>query len=147
MAFTGKAQEYLETTIENDGFFPDLSLGVFQNVYRVPVEIAEEKVVEELSTAMLHVNIKLEEQVLDWTTAGNETLESVGQYLIQHYFMAVYNFAKANLLNDVETFTRRDKARQIDEDLDRTLQRLNARYQSSLKRLKGLPPNISAELI
>ena len=38
MSFSGKPTTLVDLTIENDGFWPDLSVAEFQKSYRLPAE-------------------------------------------------------------------------------------------------------------
>ena len=45
MSFSGNPSKYSEQQIENDGFWPDLSLPEFQKAYRLPGEYLVETLV------------------------------------------------------------------------------------------------------
>ena len=48
MSFSGKPTTFVELTIENDGFWPDLSVTEFQKEQRVPAEYLVELLVDTL---------------------------------------------------------------------------------------------------
>lgn len=147
MSFTGKSQEYLDQEIDNIAFFPAVSVGWFQRNYRVPVSLAEEKVVEELTHAINGVNDELEARVEEWKSLGYTDLDKVGTFSTGGYLRAVAYRAKANLLSDIETFTRRKPAKQIDEDFDDVYSNLMAKSRRAIRRLQGKAPNVSVVIL
>ena len=59
MSFSGKPTTFVEQAIENDGFWPDLSVSEFQKGYRLPAEYLVELLGADLTTAMIEVNTDL----------------------------------------------------------------------------------------
>jgi len=151
MAFTGRPQTFLDSTLSNDGFFPILSLGDFQKIYRVPADRAQEAVEHQLKVARNLVNDTLVAEKAAWELDGYATLAAVdlgeNSDLVSYYLDAVYLKAKAELLHDFQTFTRRDQADDIAKDGDGTYQALLANSNRAVRRLKGITTNITAELL
>ena len=54
MSFSGRDDSFNDRTIANDGFFPDVSLGEFQKLHRVPSNIADDAV-ERRADLVTHV--------------------------------------------------------------------------------------------
>lgn len=151
MSFTGRPESFLETTVANNGFFPVLPMREFQETYRVPAELAESAVARQLVIARDYVNDQLSKQQAQWQSQAHASLEAVdiaeGAQLVEWYKDAVFNRAKAHLLTDFETFTRRASAAEISDDADPISQSLLARAKRALRRLRGQKGTITAELL
>ena len=70
MSFSGKPTTFVEQAIENDGFWPDLSLVEFQKGYRLPAEYLVDMLATDLTTAMIEVNHDLAKRKGQWQNAG-----------------------------------------------------------------------------
>lgn len=152
MAFTGRPEEFIDTTVENlDNFYPAFSLGDFQKVYRVPTDRAQEAIEHELNVACIEVNAQLEEQQERWFSAGHTSLAEAATADSEpyefHYLSAVYLSAKAELLDDFENFSRRDTSSTIEQDSDDNYQRLKSQSTKRIKRLLGVKTNITVEIL
>ncbi|WP_299594329.1 head completion/stabilization protein [uncultured Microbulbifer sp.] len=154
MSFTGKTDSYLESTIENNGFFPDLSLGNFQRLYRVPAEYHQEKVEHHLRLAMLDVNSDLFDQQDAWMTDGHATLgavsaETIGgeSVLEEQYRRAVFCRATANLFGEFATIYRREVGDSQAKESESTAQMYRSQADRALRHLQGTKTNITAELL
>lgn len=151
MSFTGRPESFLETTVTNNGFFPALPMREFQETYRVPAELAESAVVRQLVIARDYVNDQLNKQQEQWQSVEHASLEGVdiaeSSRLVDWYKDAVFNRAKAHLLTDFETFTRRASAAEISDDAELLTQSLLARAKRALRRLRGQKGTITAELL
>ena len=60
MPFSGRTEEFLDTEVQNDGFFPNLILGDLQEDYRIPTKYQTDTIVHHLKVAMDEVNQDLE---------------------------------------------------------------------------------------
>lgn len=154
MSFTGRDDAFLDTEITNDGFFPDLVIGDLQKTYRIPASAPEETVTHQLKVAMARVNDELAAFKAAWIEQGYNTLSlaeaspaNAGKKLAELYKMAVYSFAKAELLEDFETFTRRDIADNIANQEQKVWQAVKANGRWAVNSLKGLTKNVSVELL
>lgn len=154
MSFTGKPDSYLDSTLENNGFFPDLSLGDLQRLYRVPAEYAKEKVEHHLRLAMLDTNDDLADRQAAWQAEGHDTLAAVNDetlggnnVLAEHYQRAVFCRATANLLGEFATFTRREIGENQAKESDSTAKMYRAQADRALRYLRGRKTTITAELI
>lgn len=154
MSFTGKTDSYLEITLENNGFFPDLSLGNFQRLYRVPTEYHQEKVEHHLRLAMLDTNEDLFDQQDAWMTDGHATLGAVSaetlggeNVLVEQYRRAVFCRATANLFGEFATVTRREIGENQAKESDSTAKMYRAQADRALRHLQGRKTTITAELI
>ena len=72
MSFSGKPTTFVEQIIENDGFWPDLSVSEFQKGYRLPAEFLGDLLTDALSIAMAEVNDDLTKLKTSWMAARSE---------------------------------------------------------------------------
>lgn len=151
MSFGGRPQEFLDKTITSDAFYPELSLGEFQKLHRVQSNIAGEAVEHQLTVAMGAVNLALQAEQDAWQPAGFNTLAEVDSSdsgnRVTFYKAAIYYRAKAMLLADFQTFSRRDIAEDQAKEGESTKQLLLAESRKALKRVKGLTTTIGVELL
>ncbi|WP_444894920.1 head completion/stabilization protein [Microbulbifer sp. SSSA005] len=154
MSFTGKSETYLETTLENNGFFPDLSLGDLQRLYRVPTEYHQEKVEHHLRLAMLDVNDDLCEQQTAWQSEGHATLAAVSDKTIggnnileEQYRRAVFCKTTATLFQEFATINRREVGENQAKESESTAQQYQAQADRALRSLRGVTTNITVELL
>lgn len=154
MSFTGKPTTFLETTLENNGFFPDVILGDFQRLYRVPAEYQQEKVEHLLRVSMQDVNDELFDQQDAWQTEGHATLaevrsETLGgkNILVEQYQRAVFARATATAFQQFATITRREIGDNQAKESDSTAQLYLAEANRALRHLKGIKTNITVELL
>jgi len=70
MSFSGKPTTLVEQHIDNDGFWPDLSVSEFQKGYRLPGEYLGEMLVADLTTAMVEINTELDRVKIAIQAAG-----------------------------------------------------------------------------
>jgi len=154
MSFTGKPQTFLDTTLQNDGFFPDISLGEFQEFYRVPAEYKQELVEHHTRQAMDDCNEQLLVKKAEWIEQSFLTLESVSDkelggknVKIEQYKRAVYNRAMGLMVLAFATLNRRAEAENLAKESDDTFQHFMAESSRSIRRLLGVTENISVMLL
>lgn len=151
MAFTGKTQSFLDVVVANNGFFPALNLGDLQRIYRVPAELAKETVEHQVKLAINLTNDSLIKQQSTWQAAGHGDLAAVqeaeGKDLNTYYTTAVYCRAKAELLQDFQTFSRRKTAENMAKDGEESYRALLVDSNRAVRRLKGINTNITARLL
>lgn len=117
MSFSGFDDQKIEKTIENDGWFPDLQLSVFQSQYRLPAEYETTMVETHLQIAMARTNQRLAgwkaEHETDYpgsmTDVPSSSLGNTKTTFI-HYQRAVFCLAKSLLLQQFATVDRRSAA-------------------------------------
>lgn len=153
-SFTGRDNSFLTTEISNDGFWPDLSLGELQRIYRVPTSSPVETITHQLTLAMVDVNRQLNDLKIHWQKSGFTTLSEVEDsplYAPQKpttlYKTAVFMWCKAELLEDFETFTRRDIASNIAEQKPEVFAECKANARRAINLLLGRNASLSVELL
>ena len=144
MSFSGNPTKFAERQIENDGFWPDFSLAQFQGAYRLPGEYLVETLVDGLTTAMIEVNQDLARLKARWQAAGVSSVEFADPTVLPErtfhvatYKRAVYCRAKANLLTQFATITRRESAENIGKELPERSETFLAFSQASVRSLQG----------
>ncbi|RBO83429.1 head completion/stabilization protein [Marinomonas aquiplantarum] len=113
MSLNGKADSSAtDTEIENpNGFFPDISVRVFIETYRLPDEYDEAPMVFELNNAIRHVNEELLDFVLILQSVKDaESLAEVNAELVPAYKAAVMGWARSALIKYFETVGRKAAA-------------------------------------
>ncbi|RRV08108.1 head completion/stabilization protein [Pseudomonas sp. v388] len=142
--FGGKPTSLVEQNIENDGFWPDLSVSEFQKGYRLPAEYLQDMLVAELTTAMVEVNTDLAKCKARWQDAGVSSVESADTtvlpertYKVALYKRAVYTRAKATLLTQFATVTRRDVAENTAKELPERGEVFLEFCQQAVRALQG----------
>jgi hypothetical protein len=144
MSFSGKPTTFVEQAIENDGFWPDLSVAEFQKGYRLPAEYLVEMLVTDLTTAMIEVNHDLAKRKSQWQNVGVTTVESADTMVLPErtfhvatYKRAVYCRAKASLLTQFATVTRRESAENTGKELPERGETFLEFSQQAVRSLQG----------
>ena len=144
MGFSGNPTKFVEQQIENDGFWPNLSLAEFQKGYRLPAEYLVDMLVTDLNTAMIEVNHDLAKRKSEWQNVGVTTVESADTTVLPErtfqaatYKRAVYCRAKASLLTQFATVTRRESAENTGKELPERGETFLEFSQQAVRSLQG----------
>ena len=144
MSFSGKPTTFVEQAIKNDGFWPDLSVAEFQKGYRLPAEYLVDMLAAELTTAMTEVNRDLAKRKGQWQNVGVTTVESADTTVLPErtfhvatYKRAVYCRAKASLLTQFATVTRRESAENTGKELPDRGETFLEFSQQAVRSLQG----------
>lgn len=144
MSFSGKPATVVEQTIENNGFWPDLSLAEFQKAYRLPGEYLSEVLVTQLELAMAEVNQDLRKLANSWRSLGITEVATADPLLLEErafkvklYKRAVYCRAKATALTDYATVTRREVAENTGKEAPERADQYLAFSQQAIRALQG----------
>lgn len=144
MSFSGKPTTFVERAIENDGFWPNLSVAEFQKGYRLPAEYLVEMLVTDLTTAMIEVNRDLAKRKGQWQNVGITCVESADPMVLPErtfhaatYKRAVYCRAKASLLTQFATVTRRESAENTGKELPERGETFLEFSQQAVRSLQG----------
>lgn len=144
MSFSGKPTTFVDQAIENDGFWPNLSLSEFQKGYRLPAEYLVDMLATDLTTAMIEVNKDLAKRKTAWQSVGITSVESADPTVLQErtfhaatYKRAVYCRAKASLLTQFATVTRRESAENTGKELPERGETFLEFSQQAVRSLQG----------
>lgn len=153
MSFSGKPTTFVEQEIENDGFWPDLSVSEFQKGYRLPAEYLVELLGADLTAAMCEVNLDLAKLKARWQAVGVTSVKSADPMVLPErtfhaatYKRAVYCRAKASVLTQFATVTRRESAENTGKELPERSETFLAFSQQAVRSLQGRG-RITAELL
>ncbi|UZD95737.1 head completion/stabilization protein [Pseudomonas corrugata] len=144
MSFSGKPTTFVEQAIENDGFWPDLSVAEFQKGYRLPAEYLVDMLVADLATAMIEVNHDLAKRKSQWQNVGVTTVESADTTVLPErtfhaatYKRAVYCRAKASLLSQFASVFRRESAVNLGKEEPERKETFLEFSQQAVRSLQG----------
>ena len=144
MSFSGKPTTLAEQQIDNDGFWPDLSVSEFQKGYRLPGEYLGEMLAADLKAAMVEVNNDLAKCKAKWQLTGVSCIESADPMVLLNpafkaatYKRAVYCRAKASLLTQFATVVRRESAENLGKELPERSETFLAFSQQAVRLLQG----------
>lgn len=144
MGFSGNPTTFVDQRIENDGFWPNLSLSEFQKEYRLPAEYLVELLGADLSMAMIEVNNDLATCKTKWQAAGITSIETADSTVLRErtfkaklYKRAVYCRTKGNLLPQFATVTRRDSAENTGKEAPERRDTFLAFSQQAVRALQG----------
>ena len=144
MSFSGKPTTLVEQQIDNDGFWPDLSVSEFQKGYRLPGEYLGEMLAADLKAAMVEVNNDLAKCKAKWQLTGVSCVESADPTVLLDpafkaatYKRAVYCRAKASLLTEFPTMTRREIAENTGKEAPERSETFLAFSQAAVRSLQG----------
>lgn len=144
MSFSGKPSTVVDQTIENTGFWPDLSVAEFQKAYRLPGEYLVELLVTQLNMAMYAVNTDLQRLMTSWRSLGITNVATADTLLlpershqVELYKRAVYCRAKGALLTDFATITRRESAENTGKEAPERGEKYLEFSQQAVRALQG----------
>ena len=144
MSFSGKPTTFVEQAIENDGFWPNLSLAEFQKGYRLPAEYLVDMLATDLTTAMIEVNKDLAKRKSQWQSVGIASVESADPTVLQErtfhaatYKRAVYCRAKASLLPQFASVVRRESAENLGKEEPERKETFLEFSQQAVRSLQG----------
>jgi hypothetical protein len=136
---------YQDTTITNDGFWPDLNAGDFEKRRGIPADLASETIAYALAAAVSQINIELAGVKSTHIESGTETAAEVeGQpkigeknLLIILYEKAVFARAKADLVPEFASVQMREAGDRVAESEADITNRLLAESQQHIRAIKG----------
>lgn len=143
------SNEVSTEVITNNGFFPDVSIAIFQQSYRLPLDYSVDVIKRELIMSIAHTNKELSEwresQTVSTLAEVDGYNEIDGEHLLTHFYLsAVYSHAKAELINNFSTMQRDEGTKNTLEDSPRIRRALKRDFN---KALSFFDIGIYAELI
>lgn len=144
MSFSGKTTTFVDRQIENDGFWPNLSLAEFQKEYRLPAEYLVELLGADMTMAMIEVNNDLAKCKARWQAFGINNIETADSTLLPErafkaklYKRAVYCRTKGNSLPQFATVTRRESAENTGKEAPERRETFLEFSQQAVRALQG----------
>ena len=136
----------VKKTIKNVGFYPDIKMSEFQNLYRVPAEFNGDIIEHQLTLAISSVNQSLVSWQEDQEAEGHEKLEDVpaprvndANVCVQNYKRAVFCKCKASILKEYETVSRQAVAENTTKTGKETSEWYIELSNQAIKRVMMLP--------
>ena len=137
----------LPKTITNAYFWPAIDPQVFVDQYRIPQELPDDTIVNHLERSMNEANIALDEYKLEMILIGFEKLADVladhingSSVKVTAYTRAVYCFAKASLLEEMQTLDRRKDADNLAKTSVETEDKYRQFAQEAIRAVCGESP-------
>jgi hypothetical protein len=151
MSFSALTDQPSTVTLPGDGWYPDLSMGEFQRVYRLPAEYAEALVEDHLGLARLWAMRQLQGWRAAQEAAGFASLDAVPVFgmageATRLFKRAVFCHAKALLLGQFATVERREAAREDAKEGPDVADRFYAWAHDAIADLRGRG-RIDADLV
>lgn len=143
--FTGNGNQFQNTTITNDGFWPDINAGDFERRRGTPPAQDAERIAYALANAVSACNLELAMLQAKYRSEGIDKAEDIdalpsidgkNQVLIQ-YEAAVFARAKADLLPDFSTVTTRKEGDHLAERALETKHELLAECARIIRNMHG----------
>ncbi|MCZ0751141.1 head completion/stabilization protein [Aeromonas enteropelogenes] len=144
--FSGRDITYSDTTIRNNGFWPDVSVSDFERRRHSPAEQDPGAITAALLAAVTEINGQLanyqtNQQANGYASAaevpGYPAVEGGNNGLVELYLTAVFARAKAQLLPEFATVTEREAGNDLTERVPDTRQQLLAESQFAVRAIKG----------
>lgn len=131
------------TVLKGDGWYPDISVAEFLELYRLPAEYAEQLVADHLDLARLWAA----GQLAEWrfgqeVVKGVASIDAIPLHGIERgalllYKRAVFCRAKGLLLPQFATIERREAARNDAKEAPETAERFFAQAEDALSTITG----------
>lgn len=148
MSFTGRSSAFDAVEIANDGFFPAFTLGDFNAQARVDPSYNQELVAGVLTTEMTALNAELTVEKTAWLGAGYATLAAVSvQGALALYLRALFCRAKAVLLKEYSTFTRKREGENTAREGDESEGFYIQSAEKALRGLRGESGSVTCSLL
>lgn len=143
--FSGIDKSYQDTTITNDGFWPDLHAGEFEKRRGIPAAQDADNITYAIVAAIEEVNPLLATLKANYMADGfTKASEVTGKAKIDdkngleiQYERAVFARAKADLLPDIATLSQRDAGNNIAERSHETRSELLGESQRIIRNMLG----------
>ncbi len=142
MSFNALTDKTSSVILPGDGWYPELSVGEFQRLYRLPAEYAEALVADHLGLARLWAVRQLQAWREEQEAAGFVSLEDVPVHGLtgegtRLFKRAVFCHAKALLLGQFATVARREAAREDAKEGPDVADRFFAWAHDAIADLRG----------
>ncbi|GHA05630.1 head completion/stabilization protein [Oceanisphaera arctica] len=143
--FNGKTTDYQQATITNDGFWPDIEVGEFEQGRAIPADMQPETVAAAVLSAVAQVNIELMitksklQAEGHWMAAEVDGPHINGQNQLEIlYRQAVFARAKADLVVEFGSVTQRDTGNNQATQSGDARAALLAESQQHIRAIKGV---------
>lgn len=143
--FTASDSTYQDTSITNDGFWPDINAGDFERLRGTPAAQDDERIAYAVVNAMASVNLQLEafkaarieEGVANAADIDAPPTINGKNRLVIQYQTAVFARAKADLLPDFATVHQKKEGDHLAERAQETKNELLAESERIIRNMLG----------
>ena len=131
------------TILKGDGWYPDLAVAEFLELYRLPAEYAESLIADHLELARLWAAVQLapwrieQEVVKGYAKIDEIPVRGMEKGAMLLYKRAVFSHAKAILLQQFPSIERRESARNDAKEAPETANQFFATAQRALAIMAG----------
>ena len=146
MSFNAVTNTPCTIVISGGGWYPDIPVAEFQNLYRLPQEYAAELVANHLELAAVWAQRQLEGWQAEQRAAGCAGIEAAGSHAALLYRRAVFCHAKGLLLGQFATVERREAARNDAKEGEDMADRFFAWAQNAIADMLRRP-RVDVELV
>ena len=143
--FNGNTTDYQQTTVTNDGFWPNIEVGDFERDRSMPADLQAATVAAAVLSAVAQVNIELVFTKARLMADGHQTAAavpgpSVGSQnmLTALYRQAVFARAKADLVTEASSLSQRDIGNNQATQSGDARAALLAESQQHIRAIKGV---------
>jgi hypothetical protein len=144
--FTASSDSYQDTTISNDGFWPDINAGDFERMRGTPVAQDNERIAYAVVNAIASVNLELEMLKAGYLAEGIATAAEIEVFpkigdknrIEIQYQAAVFARAKADLLPDFSTVHQKKEGDHLAERSLELKNELLAESERIIRNLLGM---------
>lgn len=143
--FTAQGNSYQNTTITNDGFWPDIDVGDFERLRGTPYAQDDERIANAVLSAVASVNLQLLKLKTHFEAEGIRQAQDIvatpsidgKNHVVIQYQTAVFAKAKADLLPDFATVHQKKEGDLLAERLAETKNELLAESERIVRNLLG----------
>lgn len=150
--FSGRTPQKIDLTIKQGGFFPDIAVGDFQELHRIPSDWREAAIKMTLVESVAFINDELSQARILCEKTNHKALSDIptstfdneGE-LIWLYKSAVFHEAKARLLHQYATMNQRDRAEHKGRESEETSNHYHNTARGYITRLENKLFNVAAK--
>ncbi|MDN4696302.1 head completion/stabilization protein [Vibrio parahaemolyticus] len=143
--FSGTDDSYQDTTITNDGFWPDVNAGDFERLRGTPAAQDDERITNAVVNAIASVNPQLASLKTGYQTQGIASAAEIDAFpkvngknhIVIQYQSAVFARAKADLLPDFATVHQKKEGDHLAERSLETKNELLAESERIVRNMLG----------
>ncbi len=144
MSFNAVQPATYTAVVENDGFYPELTIPDLQRIGKLDNRLPEQTLIDYLGLAMVSVNTDLSRWQCQQMQRGYYALQDVpgamvgGQtHLLMLYKSAVYNLATARILDDFPEYAMTDDGSGRAQDKQLLAQVYYRNSQAAVRKIAG----------
>ncbi len=140
----------VDVPVNAGDFYPDLSTGEFRDIYRIPADLPQNTVVDQLRLAVVRVVQALSswqsiQEAATLAEVDQPEVDDIG-HLVLLWKRAVYCEAKAEILRETSTVDRREAAENAAKSGEDTEDKYREFAQDAIRQIVGME-RVTIEII